>query len=80
MFTWDLLFHGFLLFGLKEQLNEGSIFIQMIPFILLHFGKPGIETIVTLVMGIYFSYGICSGNSYLGWSERGAETIAETSV
>ena len=40
MFAWEFLFRGFLLFGLKDKLGEASILVQMIPFILLHFGKP----------------------------------------
>jgi membrane protease YdiL (CAAX protease family) len=64
MFAWEFLFRGFLLFGLKDKLGEASILIQMIPFILLHFGKPGIETISTILMGIYFGYVVYRGNSY----------------
>lgn len=64
MFAWEFLFRGFLLFGLKEKLKEASILVQMIPFIILHFGKPGIETIGTILMGIYFGYIVYRGNSY----------------
>ena len=64
MFAWEFLFRGFLLFGLKDKLGEASILVQMIPFILLHFGKPGMETIGTILMGIYFGYIAYRGNSY----------------
>jgi CAAX protease family protein len=64
LFAWEFLFRGFLLFGLKDKLNESSILVQMIPFVLLHFGKPEIETISTILTGIYFGYVAYRGNSY----------------
>jgi membrane protease YdiL (CAAX protease family) len=64
MFAWEFLFRGFLLFGLKDKLGEASVLVQMIPFILLHFGKPSPETIGTILMGIYFGYIVYRGNSY----------------
>lgn len=60
----EFLFRGFLLFGLKEKLKEGSIFIQMIPFVLIHFGKPELETLSTIITGLYFGYIAYRGNSY----------------
>ena len=64
MFAWEFIFRGFLLFGLMDKLGEASILIQMIPFVLLHFGKPGMETIGTILMGIYFGYVVYRGDSY----------------
>jgi hypothetical protein len=63
MLGWEFLFRGFLLFGLKKRLGELSIIVQMIPFVLLHFGKPGLETISTIFTGIYFGYVAYRGNS-----------------
>lgn len=60
----EFLLRGFLLFGLKDKLKESSILLQMVPFVLLHFGKPEIETISTLLTGIYFGYVAYRGNSY----------------
>jgi len=64
LLAWEFLFRGFLLFGLKEKLKESSILVQMVPFVLLHFGKPEIETISTIIMGIYLGYVAYRGNSY----------------
>jgi membrane protease YdiL (CAAX protease family) len=64
LFSWEFLFRGFLLFGLKEKLKESSILVQMVPFVLLHFGKPEIETISTILTGIYFGYVAYRGNSF----------------
>ena len=64
LFAWEFIFRGFLLFGLKERFSDGSILIQMIPFVLTHLGKPEIETISTIIMGIYFGYVAYRGNSF----------------
>jgi membrane protease YdiL (CAAX protease family) len=64
LFAWEFLFRGFLLFGLREKTRELSILIQMVPFVLLHFGKPGIETLSTILTGVYFGYVAYRGNSY----------------
>jgi membrane protease YdiL (CAAX protease family) len=63
LISWEFLFRGFLLFGLKEKFKETSILIQMIPFVLLHLGKPEIETLSTIPMGIYLGYVAYRGNS-----------------
>lgn len=64
LFAWVFLFRGFLLFGLKERMKEVTILVQMIPFALLHFGKPEIETVSTVVTGIYFGYVAYRSNSF----------------
>jgi membrane protease YdiL (CAAX protease family) len=60
----EFLYRGFLLFGLKEKLKEASILVQIIPFVLVHFGKPELETMSTLITGIYFGYVAYRGNSF----------------
>jgi membrane protease YdiL (CAAX protease family) len=64
LLAWEFIFRGFLLFGLKDKLKESSILVQMVPFVLVHFGKPEIETISTILTGIYFGYVAYRGNSY----------------
>lgn len=64
MLGWEFLFRGFMLFGLKEKFKEGSILIQMVPFALLHLGKPEIETISTIFSGIIWGYICYRGNSF----------------
>jgi uncharacterized protein len=61
---WEYIFRGFLLFGLKDKFREGSILIQMVPFVLLHFGKPELETLSTILTGLYFGYLCYRGNSF----------------
>jgi len=63
LFAWEFILRGFLLFGLREKLGEASILVQMVPFVLLHFGKPEIEMVSTIIMGIYFGYVAYRSNS-----------------
>ncbi len=64
LLAWEFIFRGFLLFGLRSRLGELSILVQMLPFALLHIGKPEVETISTIVMGVYLGYIAYRGNSY----------------
>jgi membrane protease YdiL (CAAX protease family) len=60
----EYMYRGFLLFGLKEKFKEGSILIQTIPFVLMHLGKPEVETISCLFTGILFGYMAYRGKSF----------------
>lgn len=62
--AWEFFFRGFLLFGLKEKFQEGSILLQMIPFALMHLGKQELETISTVITGILFGYVAYRGKSF----------------
>jgi membrane protease YdiL (CAAX protease family) len=64
LFAWEFIFRGFMLFGLKGKLKELSILVQMVPFVLLHIGKTEIETISTILTGLYFGYVAYRGNSF----------------
>jgi len=52
MFAWEFIWRGFMLFGLKEKFGYYAIFIQMIPFVILHNGKPDIETFSAILGGL----------------------------
>ncbi|NWF50619.1 MAG: CPBP family intramembrane metalloprotease [Ignavibacteriaceae bacterium] len=52
MFGWEYIWRGFMLFGLKEKFGDYSVLIQMIPFVILHNGKPFPETIGAILGGI----------------------------
>ena len=49
---WEFIWRGYMLFGLKEYLGYYSIFVQMIPFTLLHFGSPELETFGAMLAGV----------------------------
>lgn len=52
MFAWEFIWRGFVLFGLKEQFGYYAVLIQMIPFLILHNGKPTPETFGAIIAGI----------------------------
>ena len=56
IFSWEFIFRGFLLFGLEAKFGIYSIFIQMMPFVLLHNGKPFIETLSSIFGAIFLGY------------------------
>lgn len=60
----EFFFRGFMLFGLKEQFREGSIIIQMVPFTILHIGKPEVEVVGCIITGTLFGYIAYRGNSF----------------
>ena len=41
-----------MLFGLKEKFGYYSVLIQMIPFLILHNGKPAPETFGAIIAGL----------------------------
>jgi membrane protease YdiL (CAAX protease family) len=62
--AWEFVFRGYLLFGLRQRFKEASILIQVIPFVLLHLGKPELETLSTIPMGLYLGFVAYRGGSF----------------
>ncbi|MDX1700346.1 MAG: CPBP family intramembrane glutamic endopeptidase [Melioribacteraceae bacterium] len=56
IFSWEFVFRGYMLFGLEKKFGFYSILIQMIPFVLLHNGKPFLETIASVLGAIFLGY------------------------
>jgi hypothetical protein len=54
MWAWEFMNRGFLLFGLKPYIGKYAIFVQLIPFVLLHLDKPGFELYGSIVFGLVF--------------------------
>ncbi len=52
MFAWEFIWRGFMLFGLEKKFGYYTVFIQMIPFLILHNGKPAGETFGAIIAGI----------------------------
>ncbi len=52
IFAWEFFFRGFMLFGLKDKFGYYAVFIQMIPFVILHDGKPSAETFGAVLGGL----------------------------
>ncbi|MFI5238073.1 MAG: CPBP family intramembrane glutamic endopeptidase, partial [Ignavibacteriales bacterium] len=52
MVSWEFIWRGFMLFGLKKKFGYYSVLIQMIPFVILHNGKPVAEAFGAIAGGI----------------------------
>lgn len=52
MIAWEFFWRGFMLFGLEKKFGYYSVLIQMIPFVILHNGKPFLETFGAIFGGI----------------------------
>lgn len=50
---WEFFFRGFLLFSLEPSLGPLAIGVQMVPFALMHVGKPVAETLGSIVAGMF---------------------------
>jgi len=61
--SWEFIFRGYLLFGLRSRFREAAILVQMVPFVLLHVGKPELEMLSTIPMGLYLGWVAYRGNS-----------------
>ncbi len=45
---WEYLWRGFVLFGTRHTLGVYAIFVQMIPFAVLHLRKPPVEALLSI--------------------------------
>ncbi|MGD8780488.1 MAG: type II CAAX endopeptidase family protein [Ignavibacteria bacterium] len=52
VFAWEFIWRGYMLFGLEKKFGYYAVLIQMLPFVILHNGKPAIETFGAIIGGI----------------------------
>ena len=52
MIAWEFIWRGFMLFGLEEKFGYYAVLMQMIPFLILHNGKPAAETFGAIIAGL----------------------------
>jgi len=65
MFAWEFLFRGYLLFGLERRLGNYAIVVQMVPFALMHLGKPELEAYGSIIAGLVLGIIAVRGRSFL---------------
>lgn len=65
MLAWEFFWRGYMLFGLKQKFGFYAIFIQMIPFFILHRGKPDIETFASILGGLILGVQAWRANSFI---------------
>jgi uncharacterized protein len=64
MLGWEFLWRGYMLFGLKVKLGYYAVFIQMIPFFILHRGKPELELFASIIAGLILGIQALRSNSF----------------
>jgi len=50
--AWEFLWRGYLLFGLEPALGPLAVYVQALPFALVHAGKPAVETWSSIAGGV----------------------------
>lgn len=65
MLAWEFFWRGYMMFGLKQKFGYYAIFIQMLPFFILHRGKPDIETFASIFGGLILGVQAWRANSFI---------------
>ncbi len=65
MFGWEFFWRGYILFGLKQKFGYYAVFIQMIPFFILHKGKPEIELFASIFAGLILGIQALRSRSFI---------------
>lgn len=53
---WEYFFRGFLTLGLEKTFGFWTIFVQMLPFVVMHFDKPSLEAMSSVFGGLALGY------------------------
>jgi membrane protease YdiL (CAAX protease family) len=51
-FALEFIFRGFMIFALARYLGAYAIFVMVIPYVMIHFGKPLAETFGSIIAGV----------------------------
>ncbi|TVQ95185.1 MAG: CPBP family intramembrane metalloprotease [Deltaproteobacteria bacterium] len=63
----EFFFRGFLLFPLARRIGSHAVFVSMIPYVMVHFGKPMPETLGAIVAGLVLgALALRSGTIWFG--------------
>ena len=65
LFGWEFLFRGWILFGYARKFGPESLWLQAVPFALMHNGKPEVETLSTIFGGFAFGWVAYRTKSFL---------------
>jgi membrane protease YdiL (CAAX protease family) len=61
----ECFFRGFMLFGLERRFGWYAIGVMVIPYVMIHFGKPAPETFAAIVAGVLLGYMALRSRSFL---------------
>ena len=66
-FGLEFFFRGFLLHSLRPALGAYAIFVMMVPYCMIHFGKPMPEAFAAIMAGVFLGWlSYRNGNIWLG--------------
>ncbi|MEW6440336.1 MAG: CPBP family intramembrane glutamic endopeptidase [bacterium] len=65
MTGWEFMNRGFLMLGLKKYVGVYAVYIQLLPFVLLHLGKPPFELYGSVLFGLLFGFYAYLVNSFI---------------
>ncbi len=63
--AWESFFRGFLVFGLEKRLGAWAAFVQMLPFVVIHFDKPVLEAMSSVFGGVALGFLALRTRSFL---------------
>ncbi|MBI5525917.1 MAG: CPBP family intramembrane metalloprotease [Deltaproteobacteria bacterium] len=55
-FGWEFYFRGYFLFSLERHIGSAAVFVQMVPFAVLHGNKPFAEAMAAIFTGTVLGY------------------------
>lgn len=61
----EAFFRGFLVFGLERRLGWYAVPVMVIPYVMIHFGKPAPETFAAIVAGFLLGWMALRSRSFL---------------
>jgi membrane protease YdiL (CAAX protease family) len=65
LFGWEFLFRGFILFGYARKFGAEALWLQAVPFAIMHLSKPELETLSTIFGGFAFGWVAYRTRSFL---------------
>jgi membrane protease YdiL (CAAX protease family) len=65
IFGWEFIFRGWLTFGYARKFGADALWIQAVPFALMHISKPEVETLSTIFGGFVFGWVAYRTKSFL---------------
>jgi membrane protease YdiL (CAAX protease family) len=65
-FAWEFFFRGFLLQVLGERFGPAAIALQTMPFVMMHFAKPELESFAAIIAGMALGWWGWRTRSFIG--------------
>jgi membrane protease YdiL (CAAX protease family) len=68
-FALEIFFRGFMLAPLRQNLGSGAVFAMCVPYVMIHYGKPYLESSVAFIAGVALgSLALKTRSIYLGFA------------